>query len=244
VAVRDVNINCGVSLLEIDSSFLLRATIIQDNAANQEVVWFVNNRAIAEVDNLGRVTGIAAGTANISVRTVDGGITKNCAVNVYRAVTGINLNVTDTTLFSGEMLQLSYTIQPADATNRNVRWESNNPKIMVNNTGKVTIEHGESGEAIINVVTQDRNKIAACTINYVPIPTSVETKQIQPLRIYPNPVNDEIRILDEYDRPIEIYDLVGKLLIITMDNVINTSNLPIGNYIVKTGTKAVMIIKQ
>lgn len=54
-------------------------------AANQNVTWSSSDSAVAKVDADGKVTGVKAGTAIITVKTVDGGKTATCKVTVTAA---------------------------------------------------------------------------------------------------------------------------------------------------------------
>jgi uncharacterized protein YjdB len=51
------------------------------DATNKEVSWSTSDAAKATVEN-GKVTGVAAGTATITVTTEDGDKTASCAVTV------------------------------------------------------------------------------------------------------------------------------------------------------------------
>ena len=59
----------------------LTATVAPSNADDPSVTWSSDNQSVATVVN-GVVTAVAAGTANITVTTVDGGFTATCAVKV------------------------------------------------------------------------------------------------------------------------------------------------------------------
>ncbi len=59
----------------------LTATVSPSNADDPSITWSSDNTSVATVVN-GVVTAVAAGTANITVTTVDGGFTATCAVNV------------------------------------------------------------------------------------------------------------------------------------------------------------------
>lgn len=60
----------------------LQATVSPTNATNKNVSWASDAEGIATVDSTGKVTAVAVGTANITVTTEDGGMTKTCAVTV------------------------------------------------------------------------------------------------------------------------------------------------------------------
>ena len=59
----------------------LTATVAPSNADDPSVTWSSDNQSVATVVN-GVVTAVAAGTANITVTTVDGGFTATCTVKV------------------------------------------------------------------------------------------------------------------------------------------------------------------
>ena len=60
----------------------LKATVYPDNAADPSVSWFSSDEAVATVSPEGRVTGVAVGSAVITVTTNDGGKTATCNVTV------------------------------------------------------------------------------------------------------------------------------------------------------------------
>lgn len=60
----------------------LIATIAPNDATNQAVTWSSGNEAVAVVDANGVVTPLAAGTATITVTTVDGGHIATCVITV------------------------------------------------------------------------------------------------------------------------------------------------------------------
>ena len=66
----------------VDSTFTLVATITPEDATNKSVTWASSDEAVATVDANGVVRGIAEGTADITVTTVDGEFTDVCAVTV------------------------------------------------------------------------------------------------------------------------------------------------------------------
>jgi uncharacterized protein YjdB len=72
-------------MLGLGYSTILTTTIIPTNATDQGVSWSSNNTSIATVDANGQVTGVAEGTATITVITDDGSYTDSCEVTVIDA---------------------------------------------------------------------------------------------------------------------------------------------------------------
>ena len=64
------------------STETLVATIAPVDASNLNINWSTSDANVALVDGVGTVTAIGAGTATITVTTVDGGYTDTCAVTV------------------------------------------------------------------------------------------------------------------------------------------------------------------
>jgi len=63
----------------------LSAVIAPSNATDQSVTWTSSNTAIALVNSTGLVTGVAAGSATITVKTTNGAKTATCAITVTAA---------------------------------------------------------------------------------------------------------------------------------------------------------------
>ena len=82
VSVTGVTLNKTTLKLTKGASETLTATIAPTNATNKKVTWTSSDPAVATVDASGKVTGVAKGTATITVTTEDGGYTATCAVEV------------------------------------------------------------------------------------------------------------------------------------------------------------------
>ncbi|KRE71347.1 Ig-like domain-containing protein [Paenibacillus sp. Soil750] len=82
-AVTGISLNNSVVNLTAGNTTTLIATVLPANAFNQEVIWSSSNANIARVDATGNVTAISAGTADITVTTVDGSFTATASVTVF-----------------------------------------------------------------------------------------------------------------------------------------------------------------
>lgn len=83
VPVTGVSLDKATMSLTAGSTGTLTATITPENATNKNLTWISDNEAVVAVSD-GVVSAVAAGTANITVTTADGGKTATCVVTVTR----------------------------------------------------------------------------------------------------------------------------------------------------------------
>jgi len=85
VSVTGVTLNKTSDTIDVGATDQLTATVAPTNATNQAVTWGSSNTGAATVSSSGLVTGVAAGTANITATTSDGSFIATCAVTVTAA---------------------------------------------------------------------------------------------------------------------------------------------------------------
>ena len=166
VSVTEVTLDRTELTLTEGEAETLTATVRPDNADNRKVTWSSDKTEVATVDGAGRVTAVKAGEAVVTVTTEDGGKTATCKVTVKAKVvpvTGVEVNPWAVTLSVRGTSKLSYTIRPADATNQNVKWESESPSVAtVDSEGNV--QGVAAGTAKICVTTEDGGFKSYCTV--------------------------------------------------------------------------------
>ncbi len=144
--------------------------ILPENATNQNVIWESSDDAIATVSQEGVVSGIAPGTATITVTTEEGGKTDNCEVEVVEdaiKVTGVTVNFTSRSIKVGETTEIEATVEPADATNKNVTWSTSDESVATVEDGVIT--GVAAGNATITVTTEDGGFTADCEVTVTSI---------------------------------------------------------------------------
>ena len=166
VNVTEVTLDKTELTLTEGETETLTATVRPDNADNRKVTWISDKTDVATVDGAGKVTAVKAGEAVVTVTTEDGGKTATCKVTVKAKavpVTGVEVNPWAVTLSVRGTSKLSYTIRPADATNQNVKWESESPSVAtVDSEGNV--QGVAAGTAKICVTTEDGGFKSYCTV--------------------------------------------------------------------------------
>ena len=158
--------------LRPNGSGMLTTTFIPNDATFKEVIWESSDTNIVAVDQDGNVTAVSNGTATITATSRQGRKTATCTVTVKDAppvtipVIGVTLNHSAYTLHTDKdprSFQLIATVEPSNASNKAVSWQSSDTGIAtVDASGNVTAV--KEGTATITVATTDGSKTATCTV--------------------------------------------------------------------------------
>ena len=145
----------------------LVATVLPELTTDKSVKWSSSDEMVAIVDEKGVVTAISLGEVTITATTTDGSnLSATCQVTVVPTLAVyIELDQTEASIEEKSELQLTATILPEHATNKEVAWSSSDKWVAtVDNTGLVTIY--AAGEVIITATTTDGTNLSStCHIN-------------------------------------------------------------------------------
>ena len=153
-------------VLVVGDTMRLSPVINPESASNKHLVWICDNNDVATVNELGLVTAISVGDANITCSTVDGScLSATCKVTVSPIFAeSIALDKTELTLTIGASENLTATVLPEDVTDKTVTWSTSDASIAtVDNEGKVTAV--SIGEATITATCGDKSATCKVTVN-------------------------------------------------------------------------------
>ncbi len=144
----------------------LYATVMPLSAFNKNVTWVSTNPKVATVDEDGNVKALKAGTTTVIAYCEDGDVTASCVVTVTNSATGIEMSESEIYIARNSQKQLSATVIPDTAENKNVTWESKYPNIAsVDSSGLVTAKM--AGTTIIIATSEDGKFKAYCSVKVV-----------------------------------------------------------------------------
>lgn len=83
VSVTGVSLDKTSAELKVGDTLTLTAAVEPANATNKNVSWSSSDVKVATVEN-GTVTAVAVGTADITVKTADGGKEASCTITVKK----------------------------------------------------------------------------------------------------------------------------------------------------------------
>ncbi len=167
VPVESIQITPPAAPTEVGKTAQIKAVIYPSFATNQSLEWKSSDPNVATVDAQGRVSARQAGTAIITATATDGSnVSAQCSILTYRnkPVESVVIAPTTVQIGVGRRLTLHASVMPGGATNKALRWKSNNSKVvMVNSNG--TIKGLRPGTAVITAKAMDGSgKMAKCRI--------------------------------------------------------------------------------
>ena len=258
IAVSGLTLAPDSASLGVGGAIRLTATVAPSNASNTQLIWSSSDTLVAKVNASGLVTGIAEGSAIIAVTTEDGSYTANCSISVSIPVTEIYLWPFFVSVIVDSTTQLTATVAPPDATNKNVSWSSSNTSIAtVSSSGLVT--GVKAGLAKISVTTEDGAKTANCTV-IVSANSTVSTMDKNAssdiansgLVIYPNPVTGHLKVIlgkgSTEDASIQLFDNTGRMILdlkpVAKENSLSMEGFPPGLYFIRVSSGGKTLVQQ
>ena len=141
----------------------LQVKITPSDTTNKNVQWTSSNNSVATVDSNGVVTSKNSGSTIITA-TTHNELKTEFFIEVETSVTNITLNSNEINLNPGGTFKLDATVNPSNASNKNIKWISANESIAtVDQSGNVAAD--VAGTTYISAVSADGKVIATCTVN-------------------------------------------------------------------------------
>ena len=167
VAVTSVTLDKTSLSMQVGGTETITATVSPDNATDKSVTWGSSDVSVATVSD-GIITAKKSGEAIISAKS--GSCIAKCKVTITVSAESVTLDKTTLSLAVGETAQLTATVKPDDATDKNVAWTSSDESVAKVDNGKVTAVN--AGKAII--IAKCGGKTAECAVT-VTVPTGSVT---------------------------------------------------------------------
>ena len=180
---ESLTFDVGKKTIGIGETFML-VPVVKPEGASPRLTWKSSDPAVAYVDANGRVEGFKTGTADVTATTTDGSnLTATCRVTVIKYVSSISLSESEISLFAGETIKLTATVNPTDATNRKLAWTSTDEAVATVEDGTVTARG--NGSALIVATSTDGSSIEA--ICHVTVTTPVSSIALSETQIEMRP---------------------------------------------------------
>ena len=169
-AVTQINLSHSSIELPMGDYEVIKATVKPEGIEGTKLTWMSSDTSIFEIIDKTELTATilakSGGTAVLTALNAENVIVAHCKVIVLQAAEGIKLSETSKTVnLADKTYQLYAELTPANTTNSNLIWASQNTALAtVDSKGKVTFKG--SGTVTISVQSEDNPAlIAYCIFN-------------------------------------------------------------------------------
>lgn len=154
---QEIQLDKAEMTVDAGKTGVLKATVLPKDTNNKNVVWSSSDESVAKVNAQGRVTGVSLGDCEITCASKEtGDVQAKAVVHVQQPVKKVTF-ADAPYVYNGETAQLSWTIEPENASNPKLQFKSSSEKVLtVDENGVVTGVSG--GDAFVTAVTTDGSK--------------------------------------------------------------------------------------
>ncbi len=199
VKIEKIELSIDNQVMQKGETKTLKVQIFPEEASNHKITFSSDNLKVATVDNNGNIKAVGKGEATITVKSDENNVQSKINITVYSKVTGINLDKAEIYLPVGENIILNARIEPEDANDKEIIYESDNENIAsIDKDGTITAK--QEGEVNIIASSKENPDIKAiCKLIVVRKMEDSEISFDSPLRVN----NLEISGLDYNQNTVE-----------------------------------------
>lgn len=200
-SVTDIKVTVDKDVINEGDELLAKATVLPSDATNGKLKWTSSDENVAVVDENGKITAKSKGYTYIKAEATDGsGISEGVSITVNRVAKNIKVDKTEMIVYMGIDGYINASIEPLDASDTELIWESSDNKVATVSYG--TVSGVAPGNAIITCRTKDGTnlkKVISVTVKQqiTEIKCGIEEKKLKtgekfqiPYTVLPETVTD------------------------------------------------------
>ncbi len=155
---EEVTLSESATTVAVGCRKTLKAAVLPSSTNNKKVTWSSSDESICTVNNMGTLTPVKAGSCTVTCTTQDNpGVQAVCAVTVTQPITKIIFDAKKVPVKVGDVLQLNWTVEPADVTDPSLVFTSNNRNVATVDENGV-VHPIKRGEATITAKAADGSR--------------------------------------------------------------------------------------
>ena len=158
-----------------------------NNATHSYLKWSSSNTEFVSVSQQGEVTGVKEGSSTITARSIDG-VEGKVDIEVLKDIVQVeSISVSNETIpmKKNKTYTLTPTVLPSDASNKSLKFESDDYRVISFDKSigtSVTLYSHEAGTARVTI-TSDNGISKVVTVNVEDDPVSTQTPQEKPTNV-------------------------------------------------------------
>ncbi len=167
VEIEKIELSLDNNVIQKGESKKITVTITPEGAKDNKITYSSSNPNVLTVDDEGNLRGITSGNATITVKSEENDVQSTIDVEVYSKVSDILVDNNDIYMQVGDSFKINAEVEPDDANEKGIIFESNNTDIVsVNESGNLTAK--KEGNTVITVKSKENEEIKKeCNVTVV-----------------------------------------------------------------------------
>ncbi len=228
VQIEKIELTMDNTTLQKGERKQIQVTILPQEASNHKVLYTCSNPEIATVDEQGNIQALHSGSTTITTKAEENNVQSQMNINVYSRVTGIALDQQEIYMQVGDTFQINGNIEPDDANEKTIDYDSKNPEIATIQENGIIIAK-QIGETTMIASSKENPSIQAeCRVIvvrqmddseiHIDSSLTVNSLEISGIDYEQNTVSDilqkittdlDIEIVNYQNQPLKETDIVG-----------------------------------
>lgn len=228
VQIEKIELTMDNTTLQKGERKQIQVTILPQEASNHKVLYTSSNPEIATVDEQGNIQALHSGSTTITAKAEENNVQSQMNINVYSRVTGIALDQQEIYMQVGDTFQINGNIEPDDANEKTIDYDSKNPEIATIQENGIIIAK-QIGETTMIASSKENPSIQAeCRVIvvrqmddseiHIDSSLTVNSLEISGIDYEQNTVSDilqkittdlDIEIVNYQNQPLKETDMVG-----------------------------------
>lgn len=228
VQIEKIELTMDNTTLQKGERKQIQVTILPQEASNHKVLYTSSNPEIATVDEQGNIQALHSGSTTITAKAEENNVQSQMNINVYSRVTGIALDQQEIYMQVGDTFQINGNIEPDDANEKTIDYDSKNPEIATIQENGIIIAK-QIGETTMIASSKENPSIQAeCRVIvvrqmddseiHIDSSLTVNSLEISGIDYEQNTVSDilqkittdlDIEIVNYQNQPLKETDIVG-----------------------------------
>lgn len=167
VQIEKIEVSIDNTTLQKGEKKQLKVNILPQEASTHKVNYTSSNNRVATIDDKGNIQALNSGSTTITVKAKENNVQAKIEINVYSPVTNIILDQKEIYMEAESTFEINSTIEPNDANDKKVIYESENPQIAIVQEHGIITAKQEGSTNIIAKSNQNPNIKAVCKVNVV-----------------------------------------------------------------------------
>ncbi|WP_312370287.1 Ig-like domain-containing protein [Lachnoclostridium sp.] len=179
IGIEKISLDNSKKTIYIGEKYKLK-TVTNPKVVTEKFTYSSSNTKIATVSSNGTVNGVGSGVVTITVQSKDSKRKATCTITVKKIeVVSVKLTENQKTLIIGDSFKLKATINPTNATDKDITWKSSNTKVAkVDRNGNITATG--NGECTVSAISGKITEKCSITVNPAPTPQPIKKPKTTP----------------------------------------------------------------